>query len=245
VHELARGNAAKVLVRAGDTPESAEKASRAGLQTVVAREKLLRVSFEAYDDGRKAYEAKDWKRARASFDSSRQGFESLGEPGYATRAARAGGWATYNRLVGTPVAQAHDGWQELVKEVAPLGDDELYLRTYAAAALATHKTNGTDPALRLSECGKMAERQGYPELAARCLGALAERPGALQGRAQHARTAFAFAPDEAAAVYALYVVAVDAVNEDQPALARELAQLARPRAGGLAAALDEVLAATR
>ncbi len=243
VVRIAREDAARLLVEAGDDASAADRAAAGGLDALVTRERDVRGAFSAYDAGRTAYDARDWNGAKAKFEASRAAFERLGEAAYAQRAARASGWAQYNALVGMPTVKALDAWQQLAREVANLGDDELFLRTYAAAALATHKVGTADPAPRLTECARKAESEGYMEIAARCHGAIAERKGPLVERARHARTAFAFAPDEAAAVYALYAVAVDAVNEDDLPLARELARLARPRAAGLSPALDEVLRA--
>jgi hypothetical protein len=245
VARVAKENAARVLVRMGDGPDAAKRAAEGGLTEIVGRERALRDGFGAYDAGLAAYGAQDWARAQARFATARAAFERLGETGYVTRTRRASGWAAYNALVSTPAAQAAPKWSALVEETAQLEEPELYLRTYAASALADHQAQRGDPGARLAECTRRAEALGFREIAARCHGALAERPGDLAERARHARTAFGLAPEEAGAVYALYAVAVDALNEDQPALAVELATLARPRAGQLQKALDEVLRAAR
>jgi hypothetical protein len=245
VARVARENAARVLTRMGDSPEAARRAAESGLGEVVTRERNLTGGFKAYDAGLAAYQAGDWAAAETKFGEARKAFEDLKEDGYAKRTRKAAGWARYNALVATPVAQAGARWKSLVEETSKLDDPELFLRTYAASALADHQNQSGDPSARLAECARRAEAQGQPELAARCHGALAERPGKLEDRARHARLAFQFAPDETAAVYALYAVAVDAVNEEKNALAIELATLARPRAGKLQPALDDVLRTAR
>jgi hypothetical protein len=245
VARVAKENAARVLVHMGDGPDAAKRAAEGGLTEVVTRERALRDGFGAYDEGLAAYRAQDWTRAQARFATARSAFERLGEAGYVLRTRRAAGWAAYNALVATPAAEAAPKWSKLVEETAQLEEPELFLRAYAASALADHQVQRSDPGARLAECTRRAEALAFREIAARCHGALAERPGDLAGRARHARTAFGLAPEEAGAVYALYAVAVDAVNEDQPALAVELATLARPRAGQLQNALDEVLRAAR
>ena len=153
--------------------------------------------------------------------------------------------SVYNQTVALPTTTAYPAWQQLVEETAHVEDQELFTRTYAAAALAAQALKQGDPSARLEECTKMAERAALPDVGAKCHGALAERDGDLEARAKHARAAYALAPAEAASVYALYVVAVDAYNADRGPLAIELATMARPNAGKLQGALDEILAAAR
>ncbi len=245
VARISRENAAEMLVRLGQSADVAKMAAQAGVGDLVARQQQLATAFTDYDAGLKAYNAADWPTARDRFARARAAFEKLAEPGYAGRARKAAAWAAYNQLVALPAQQSYPSWQQLVDETAKLDDAELFLRTYAAAALSAHTVGKDDPSARLKECGRLAERQGVREVAARCYGALAERAGPLPERARLAKTAFAFDPQERAAVYALYAVAVDAYNAGEGAIAIELCTLARPQAGSLVGAIDEVLAAAR
>lgn len=245
VAAVARENAAQTLVMLGSGEEVARRAASAGLQDLVGRQEALKQAFAAYDGGLAAYQAKDWEGSRAAFQQARQAFEKLGEAAYALRARRAAAWAAYNQAVALPTAKAYPTWTQLVEETGKVEDPELFTRTYAAAALAAHQLGQGDPAARLVECTKQAERLGLRDVGARCHGAIAERSGDLEERAKHARAAHALEPGDKASVYALYVVAVDAYNAGRNDLAVELATLARPQAGALASALDEVLAAAK
>jgi tetratricopeptide (TPR) repeat protein len=243
VARIARENAAQTLVMLGEDEQIARVAAQQGLTDLVTREKSLRVAFGAYDAGLAAYEAQRWDEARARFQEARQGFDQLGEAGYAARARKAAAWSVYNQLASLPTQQAYPQWQQLVEETTKVDDGELYTRTYAAAALAAQEVGKGDPSARLVECAHLAEVNKLPEIGARCHGALAEREGDLEARADHARKAYALAPTEKASVYALYVVAVDAYNAGRADLALELAQMAKPNAGTLAGAVDEVIRA--
>lgn len=245
VARVARENAAQTLVMLGSSEEVARLAAEKGLGDLVGRQAALKKAFTAYDAGLAAYQAQGWEEARARFQEARQAFDALDEAAYALRARRAAAWAVYNHTVTLPVAKAAPTWTQLVEEAGKVEDPELFLRTYAAAALAAHTTGQGDPVPRLVECTKMAERQGLRDVGARCHGALAERDGDLAERAGHARAAHALLPADRASVYALYVVAVDAYNAGRNDLAVELATLARPNAGTLAGALDDVLAAAK
>lgn len=241
---VARENAAQTLVMLGSGPEVARMAAEAGIEALVARQAQLDAAFGAYEAGLAAYGAGNYADARQAFTRARQAFEGLGEGAYAARSRRAAAWAQYNAAVSLPTAQSYPVWAQLVEETTHIDDPELYVRVYGASALAAHTLGQGDPGARLVECARMAERQGLRDIAARCHGAIAERPGDLATRAKAARTAHGFAPGDPAAVYALYVVAVDAFNEGDEKLARELATLARPAAGALGRQLDEILAAT-
>lgn len=242
---ISRENAARTLVMLGAGPDVARIAAEQGIDALVKRQAELKEAFDHYDQGLAAYSEGRYADARQAFAEARQGFERLGETAYAQRSRRAAAWSQYNAAVAMPTAQALPVWAQLVEETTQIDDPELYTRVYAAAALAAHALQQGDPLARLQECARMAERQGLRDVAARCHGAVAEQPGELEARARAARTAHAFAPGDPASVYALYVVAVDAFNEERYPLARELATLARPSAGALAAQLDEILASTR
>jgi len=243
VARVARENASETLVRLGADADVARLAAERGIGELVARQKELKLGFDAYDRGRTAFDGGDYESAKSAFLAARQTFDRLQEVDYAQRARRAAAWAGYNALVALPVAKAYPQWQALVDESAKVDDPELYARAYGAAVLAGHTLGMKDMDGRLAECGRLAERAGLSDVAARCHGALAERDGDLVDRARHARTAEAFAPGSAAAVYALYAVAVDAYNAGDSALALALAKEARPRAGALTGALDELITA--
>lgn len=245
VARVARENAAATLVALGHDADIARLAASRGISDLLERQRKLDASFSAYEAGLVAYDARTWEVARARFQEARQGFDALGEEGYALRARRAAAWSVYNAAVAQPVAVAYPTWNQLVEESGKVDDPELFTRTYAAAALAAHALKQGDPTARLLECTKQSERLGLTEVCARCYGALAERPGDLDARARHARTASAFDAGEKASVYALYVVAVDAFNAGRNELAIELATLARPNAGTLAVALDEIISSAR
>lgn len=242
---ISRENAAQTLVMLGAGEEVARIASEQGIEALVQRQAQLKAAFDQYDRGLAAYSERRYADARQAFVEARNGFEGLGETAYSARSRRAAAWSQYNAAVAMPTAQALPVWSQLVEETTQIDDPELYVRVYGAAALAAHTLGQGDPLARLQECARMAERQGLRDVAARCHGAVAERPGDLPARARAARTSHAFAPGDAASVYALYVVAVDAFNEGELPLARELATLARPAAGPLAPELDSILAATR
>lgn len=240
---VAREDAAATLVNLGSKEQVERLASEEGVGDLVLRAQKLQVAFESYDTGLAAYQAAKFSVARDRFVAARQLFDEIQEPAYALRARRAAAWAQYNTVVALPAAQAYPQWTSLVEESSKVEDPELYARVYGAAAVTAHTLGQGDPTLRLQECTKMSERLGLSEVAARCHGALAERPGDLDKRAKEARAAFALEPANAATVYALYAVAVDAYNAGRNDLALELAKLARPNAGQLAAPLDTLLQA--
>ncbi len=241
VAKVARDNAAQTLVALGAGQDIAKVAAQEGLGDLIARQAAMKAGFDAYDAGLKAFEGSTWEEARARFQAARGAFEKLGEDAYAQRARRAAAWSSYNALVRLPVAKAYPSWRALVDETTHVDDPELFTRAYAAAALAAHQLGQGDPRARLEECGRRAEQIGLNDVAARCHGALAERDGDLDLRAREARTAALFAPGGDAAVYALYAVAVDAYNAGRADLALELAREARPHAGNLAQALDDLI----
>lgn len=245
VARIARENAAQTLVMLGSGEQVAKLASEKGLGELVSRQAELKRAFDAYDAGLAAYQARAWEEARARFQEARQVFDRLQEPAYSLRARRAAAWSAYNHTVTLPTARAYPAWTQLVEEAGKVEDPELFLRTYAAAALAAHTLGQGDPGARLAECVNLAERQGLRDVGARCHGAIAERNGDLDDRGKHARAAHALAPADKAATYALYVVAVDAYNAGRNELALELATLARPQAGPLLAELDKVIAAAK
>lgn len=144
-------------------------------------------------------------------------------------------------MLALPPKEAVARWSALVQEVVELDDRELYVRSYGASVMAASKAGQTGLETRLSECVRLAEDIGLPDVSARCHAALAEAGGDLAARAQHARAAFAQNPAEAVGVYALYVVAVDAYNAGDMKLTLELARLARPKASELSAELDELI----
>lgn len=243
VARIARENAAQTLVMLGASEDVAKLAAQAGVADLVDRQVGLKAAFADYDAGLAAYHKRGWPDARVKFKAAQVAFEKLDEPGYAMRAKRAAGWSEYNQLVAKPAAEVYSAWTKLVEETAKLEDPELFTRTYAAAALAAHTLGQGDPKDRLVECTRQAEKNGLRDVGARCYGALADRDGDLDQRAKWARAAFALDGSEQAGVYALYAVAVDAYNAGRNELAVELAKLARPKAGKLTAAIDEILTA--
>jgi hypothetical protein len=245
VARIARENAAQTLVMLGQSEDVARLAAQAGVSDLLQRQVDLKKAFAQYDAGLAAYDARKWTEARSNFQSARQAFDTLSEPGYAMRARRAAAWSVYNQTVALPTAQAYPAWTQLVEETAKLEDPELFARAYAAATLGAHALKQGDPGDRLQECTRLASVAGLADVGARCHGALAERDGDLDARAGHARAAHALAAADRASVYALYVVAVDAYNAGRSPLALELGGLARPNAGALAASLEQVLAAAK
>lgn len=243
---VAREDAAATLVMLGHDQDMARLASEAGLGDLVAREEKMSAAAARYDAGLTAYTAGRFEEARSAFAGAQADFEGMGEKELALRARRSAAWSSYNALVTVPPAKALPSWQALVAETGKVEDPELYARAYGAAVMVSVAQKQPDLGARLRECTNLAEKAGLGDVGARCHGALAETPGAdLAERARHAREAFRLDGAGSAGVYALYSVAVDAYNADDNALALELATLARPKAGALAAALDEVIAACR
>lgn len=242
---VAREDAAAALVMLGHDADLAKLASQAGLSELVERHRSLQAASAAYDSGLDAYTATRFEEARLLFVKSQTTFAALGEDAYALRARRSAAWSAYNTLVTLPAATALPGWQALVEEAARVDDPELYARAYGAAVMTSVSQKVPALEARLKECTNLAERAALASVGARCHGGLAEGAGEMNDRAHHAKEAFRLDPDGTAGVYALYSVAVDAINSDDLALALELATLARPRAGKLAEALDQVIAAAK
>ncbi len=242
---VAREDAAQTLVALGSTDEVAKLASQQGMGEIIARHQQTQKAADAYDAGLALYTKGDFKAAREQFVLARQTFDAAGETAYAGRARRSAAWSAYNVLVALPTAQAAPQWQQLVEETAKVEDAELFARAYSAAVLAAHAGGQKELGARYKECVRLAAIAQLPDVGARCWGAMAEEGEDLDDRAKSARAAHALDAGEKASVYALYVVAVDAYNAGRNELAVELATLARPNAGRLAGALDEVLAATR
>ncbi len=242
---VAREDAAAALVMLGHDADLAKLASQAGLGDLVERHRSLQAASAAYEAGLRAYDATRFEEARLLFVKSQTTFAALSEDAYAQRARRSAAWSAYNALVTLPAAVALPGWQALVDEAARLDDPELFARAYGAAVMTSVAQKVPALEARLKECTNLAERAALPSVGARCHGGLAEGDGELSARAQHARDAFRLDPDGTAGVYALYSVAVDAINSADLALALELATLARPRGGKLADALDQVIAAAK
>lgn len=244
--KVAREDAAATLVMLGHDKDLAALASQAGLGELVKREQDLEIASARYDAGLAAYAAAHYDEARATFKQAAAAFDTLGEKEYSLRSRRGAGWAGYNALVSTPVEKALPSWQALVEENAKVEDAELYARTYGAAVMASVSQKVTGLDMRLEECTRVAEKAGLADVGARCHGALAEDESHdLKDRAGHARAAFHLAPEGAAGIYALYAVAVDAYNAGDNALAIELGTLAKPHAGKLGPAIDEVVKAAK
>ena len=241
---VARQDAASTLVSLGAGKDIAALAAQAGLVELVERATAMQAAFAQYEAGLKLYEARSWETARARFVEAQSAFARLSESAYAVRAHRAAVWSQYNATIALPVAQAVAIWSKLLPEAGQVEDPELYTRAYGAAAVAVHQSGTGDPVDRLNECVRRAASMGLADVEARCHGALAERAGDLDARAVQARAANKLVPTDAATVYALYSVAVDAYNADRADLAHELAALARPHAGALAAQLDIILSGT-
>ena len=238
---IARENAAQTLVMLGASEDVARLAAEQGLSDLVGRQRDLQQAFDSYDQGLASYNARDWESARQKFLASRSLFEKSGELAYARRAQTSAAWATYNQLLNVPAKDSLARWSALVQEVVKLEDQELYVRSYSASAMAALKAGQTGLETRLSECVRLADSAGLNDVSARCHGALAEGDGELKARAGHARAAFALNPAEAVGIYALYVVAVDAYNAGETGLALELARMGRPQAVELAAELDALI----
>ncbi|HND29315.1 MAG TPA: hypothetical protein PLA94_04920 [Myxococcota bacterium] len=245
VEAIAREDAAQTLVMLGQSEDVARLAAAAGVSDLLERQRDLATAFSAYEEGLVAYQNREWQRARERFLASRQLFEKVQESQYAMRARTAAAWAIYNETVLLPPASSYAAWAALVEETVKLDAPELYARSYGAATMSAVASGKTGLGDRFRECIRIAEGQGLDEVAARCHGALAEAEGDLKERARHARIAFAQNPSEAVGVYSLYCVAVDAYNAGNNELARELAQLARPKASSLAKALDDLIAGTQ
>jgi hypothetical protein len=239
----ARDDAAATLVMLGHDADLAKLSAEKGLGDLVKRQQDLAAASSAYDGGLIAYNAGSFADAEKAFTDSRTRFEALGESEYAMRARRSAAWAAYNGLVGMAAEKAAPRWQTLVVETGHVEDPELYARAYGASVILDHQGGKKDVAARLEECVRVATKAGVDDVAARCHGAIAERDGDLGVRADHARDAFRLDPRGSAGIYALYCVAVDAHNAGEERLALDLARLARPNAGKLGSAVDEVIAA--
>lgn len=240
----AQANAARALVGLGASPEGAQRSASEGVDALVAHQSALVAALALYDQGLAAYNAGRYTAARAQFAESQRRLLALGERAYADQARRAAAWAAYNVAVGLDPQQSWPFWAEILGEAQQLDDVELHARAAVAQAVCAQRLGMPTAAQNLQDAAKGAEGAGLPELAAQAWAARADAPLSLAERAGSARRALALAPQEPASAYAMYSVAVDAYNQDQPELARALAEEVLPRAGSLRDAVEGVLRAT-
>lgn len=245
VARIAREDAAQAMVALGRDRDLAALAAQQGLTEILAEQQQLQKGDLAYEQGLAAYNAGQFEAARARFAEARAAFEALGEAGYALRARKAAAWAVYNQLVSLPATQSAPRWLQLVEEAAKVDDPELYARAYGASAVAAAKAGQRELEARFTECVRLAGGAGLLDVASRCHGAAAEADGDLDLRADHARQAWALAPADPTAIYALYAVSVDAYNGGRNELALELARLALPHSSGLRESVQQVIDAAQ
>jgi hypothetical protein len=240
----AEKNAAQALIALGASQEGAERAVSDGVGAAVEHQRALQAALGDYDAGLSAYAEGRFGDARRSFDAAATALLALGETVYAEQAQRALAWASYNQAVSLPPEQAQIFWAEIEAEALRLDDRELVARSRAEAAIADTRMGHTKPAAKLEDAARYAESVGLPQVAARCWAERSEQPLELTERARDARRAYALAPDSPSSSYAMYSVAVDAYNADQPELAHSLAEEVLPTAGELHDAVVSILDAT-
>jgi tetratricopeptide (TPR) repeat protein len=236
---VARANAAEVLRGLGHEQVAAHQDGAA----LLASHQAFGAAGAAYDLARKDFDARKYGAARRGFEEARRGFEALGEARHALSARRGAAWAGWNEAV---AADRPDGLvllDAVAQEAAALGEGELRVRALTSAAVLAARAKRPDAAERLRIGAKAAEGASLPELAARCWSYLAEVGGTLEERIAAARAAFAYGGRDGA--YAMYAVALQAWQGDQPALALALADEVGEGAGDLAGSLEQVREAAR
>jgi tetratricopeptide (TPR) repeat protein len=238
--QVAEGNAGEALKRLQPPDKAVELARSLGLEGVLATQGQYLDARAAYERGTKAFQQGRFAEAAAALQVALDGFTAAGEVDAARTAQRSLGWARWNEASSAEPGAALATYDRLVGEARAVGDEELRVRSLAAAAIAAGRLKLPDAAQRLREGAQLAEQAGYKDLAGRCWAELANQGLALPDTVTAARTAFGLRRDQVGAT-AMYRAALAACNDGQSALCTELATEARPYAGDLISAFDELL----
>jgi len=240
IARVARENAARSLIALGHRSVAVEGMDAPEL---LARHVAFVGAEQAYREGHALFEGGAYRRASGEFSSALERFVGLGEVEHARTAEVALGWAEWNQAAAADPQEGLRVFERLVLLAERLGEEELFVRSTVAAAVAAGQVGTDDAPARLQDAAGSADQAGYPDLAGRCWAELAEQPAALGVRASAARAAFGLRPDGVGA-YAMYSVAVDAHNLEDFALAVELSTEVLPNAGSLSDAVRAVWAAS-
>lgn len=234
---VARANAAEVWVRLGHQRTGLPS----GATEIVAAHERFVGAQASYDAARRAFDARRYAEAERAFVSARAAFEALGEVTHATAARRGAAWARWNAASGSVGPSAIVTFSAVQQEAEGFGDAELAARAAAGAALVAAELRSADAVGRLRRAVVQVEAQGLSALAGRCWSYLAELEPAFDDRLRAARAAHALGGR--AGVYAMYVVALHAYQQDAPELAVELIDEVTGDVGDLGSSLAEVRAA--
>jgi len=241
---IARENAARTVAEEVGSEAVLQEASRWGLEELVQRRTRYLEASAAYDEAVKAYDAKQWKEARAGFDAATKELEALGETGRASVARRGRAWSEYNATIGATPAVGFPVWQRLVEEATLLGDAELRARVRGAGALAAADLGRPEAVKSLEAAAAEAEQQGMRALAGQCHAALVKLAPTVDAKVVSARRAFALRGGDAEGQHAVYLAAYAAYQADDYDRAIALCEEVAPAATGkVAAAVNELLAA--
>lgn len=245
VAAIARQNAASLLVDGGMSSDAAAKASQAGLDQVVAREKSFRAAEVDFKAGIAAMDAKRWDEARDKFGAAERSLSAIGEASRAADARRARLWATFSAATDDPASQAIVVYRRVAEEASALPDPELRARATAAVGLTAHDLHQADALATLRAAGPLAEAAGLTAIAGQVWAVAATEEPKLPDRVAAARRAYDLRAGDDLGTFAMYAVAVDAYNDDQLDLAEEIAVEILPKSGKLQPKVTEVLAAIR
>ena len=241
IARVARQNAARALVALGH--RSMEGDDLDG-QTLLERHRVFVGAEQAYREGHSLFVSGSYSEATRRFADAGTAFASIKETEHASVAELAEAWSEWNRMAAEPPDEAVVVFEGLIKVALRLGDEELRVRSIAAAAISAGRMGRSDAATLLRNAALEADNASMGDLAGRCWAELAEQPESLFGRAAAARAAFGLRSDSVGA-YAMYSVAVDAHNEGEYVLAGDLAAEVLADAGELADAVRAVLEASR
>ncbi|MFT7519753.1 MAG: tetratricopeptide (TPR) repeat protein [Kiritimatiellia bacterium] len=238
----ARENAARALKALGHTAH-AQIGELEGkeLDQLLAQQRVFGAAELDYDTGKAQFDRGEYTDALAAFDRAVKAFELIHEEGYASTARRARGWAARNMALRKTPGAAAPLFLRAQRDAEAVGDAELRARSMAGRALAKAKLSHDDAIEALFSAADATESVGLMAESAGCLAEIVERAGDLGVRVSAARRAYNLAgPDDPAAVYAMYSVAVDAYNQDDLITAVELSDEILPHAGDLQEAVRSV-----
>jgi hypothetical protein len=211
-----------------------------GIEEVLRTESAWLEAKAAYEAGMKLFQAGKFPEARRSFEAAASGFEAAGQAEQAKSARRSWAWSTYNELTTAEPAVSLPKYDALADTARAVGDDELRLRSEAAAAVAAGRLRRADAPSRLRYVIGEAERVGLKELVGRAYAELSAQELPVGERVDAARAALAWRPDNVGAT-AMYNVAVAAFNAGDKELCRTLLTEGRPFAGSLSGEFERLL----
>jgi tetratricopeptide (TPR) repeat protein len=237
---VADGNAGLALQRIQPADRALAVARELGIEGVLKTEGNYLDAKAAYEAGMKHFQAGRYPEARSAFESARTGFAAAGQPDMEKTARRSLAWARYNEVTTAEPAAALPVYEALVPEATALNDHDLQVRAQAAAAIAAGRLGRPDAVSRLRFAVTAAEQAGMKDLAGRCWAEIASQDIQLTERAEAARAALAWRPDQVGAT-AILTAAVAAWNAGDTALCQALLAEGRPFAGSLAGDYDALL----